>query len=602
MHTFEVDLNDVIKVYDLKKDEGFLYCLYEAISNSLYCCRDNKKVNITVQLYRQYKANELAKDEDHFIDSFVITDNGTGFTDDNYANFTKTIYKTNHAGGKGIGRIAFLKVFTEVEINSAFARDGQVFRRKFNFNHEKIKDFVEDMPVDTPLLTELTFKEIKTNFQLHTKKSANYYSDEVLRHFYAFFYYLIGKDTEFEIRIIDDNGTAEGIINADKLKQDKVLEEKFQIKNVDALPGMDTVDFELIHIKTKNINSNEAFYVVDERSAGAVNNLDLPPSILEDENGDKFYYCAYLKSDYFTRYLNESRTELSLPNKGQSVYVTVEKIEQEVKERIYNFLRYEIDLLNGKKVQKVQQVLIDQENNIIAHNKAYLYMLSDDSTQKVLLEKIQYKDSAPTILTKVRAFHEDLQRETVNKINNTIEKLKNNQSDIDFTKLESEIGTLIERVNTENLINLSSYIMYRKYILNLFNEGLQCSLKSAAQNEAFFHHVLLPKKISNSIDSNLWLLDDLFLYFEGISEVAIEDIVINGSKIIRDLTVEEKQQLDEFNQKRLRKRIDLLFFPAEKKCIIIELKDPKAGLNDNVLQMDRYAQLIANFVKPEFSI
>jgi len=45
-----------------------------------------------------------------------------------------------------------------------------------------------------------------------------------------------------------------------------------------------------------------------------------------------------------------------------------------------------------------------------------------------------------------------------------------------------------------------------------------------------------------------------------------------------------------------------LFFPEEKKCIIIELKDPKAKVDENVLQMDRYAQLIANFVKPEYRI
>jgi hypothetical protein len=100
----------------------------------------------------------------------------------------------------------------------------------------------------------------------------------------------------------------------------------------------------------------------------------------------------------------------------------------------------------------------------------------------------------------------------------------------------------------------------------------------------------------------MWLPDDLFLYFEGVSEIAIEKIEINGKKIIRKLSNEEKKLLSEFNKKRLKKRIDLLFFPEEKQCIIIELKDPKAKLTENITQMDNYARLIANFVAPEFSI
>jgi hypothetical protein len=100
----------------------------------------------------------------------------------------------------------------------------------------------------------------------------------------------------------------------------------------------------------------------------------------------------------------------------------------------------------------------------------------------------------------------------------------------------------------------------------------------------------------------LWLLDDSFLYFEGASEQCISDIEIGGSKIIRDLSQEEESQLNEFNEKRLKKRIDLLFFPDERKCIIIELKDPKAGINNSIGQIDKYAELLANFIKPEFKI
>jgi hypothetical protein len=92
------------------------------------------------------------------------------------------------------------------------------------------------------------------------------------------------------------------------------------------------------------------------------------------------------------------------------------------------------------------------------------------------------------------------------------------------------------------------------------------------------------------------------LFFEGTSEQPIIDIEINGQKAIRNLSEEETKLLNEFDKKRLENRIDLLFFPEEKQCIIIELKDPKVGTATGVSQMDRYAQLLANFIKPEFSI
>jgi hypothetical protein len=144
--------------------------------------------------------------------------------------------------------------------------------------------------------------------------------------------------------------------------------------------------------------------------------------------------------------------------------------------------------------------------------------------------------------------------------------------------------------------------MYRKYILDVFHEGLEYYKTSKEFNEAFFHNILMQKKSHTTIDSNLWMFDDLFLFFEGTSEQPIIDIEIKGQKAIRNLTKEEIEMLNEFDKKRLENRIDLLFFPEEGQCIIIELKDPKVGIASGVYQMDRYAQLLANFIKPEFSI
>ncbi|MDR2756350.1 MAG: ATP-binding protein [Planctomycetaceae bacterium] len=602
---YEVDLKDVIKNYDLRAEEGFLFCLLEAISNALYCSIENSNIQITVKITRQYAANEIIKDENNYIQSLKIEDNGTGFTDDNFRNFTRQIYKTNHTGGKGLGRVAFLKIFNDVKIESIFKEESKTFKRTFSFNTETIEDNKSQVETNNENKTTITFKNIKPEFQEHTQKNIDFYRNEILKHFYIFLYYLKSNNKQFEIKLIDNCGSeTEQIINTDQLNKDTLVKEKFVIEDKTKLQDIDNmVDFELWHIKTKNTNENKAFYVVDERSAGEINNIDLPPGVLEDKSGVSYYYNAYLKSRFFSRFLNESRTKLTLPkNKTNLDSITEEKIQETIKTKINLFLKYELEILNKKKENRIIDLLNNEDNNKTANNKAYSYILTDKENKEKLLNTIKFNDSPQKILSKIRNLHKKIQTETIQKIDQTIQKIKNVKTDVDFKELENEIKNQIQQVNIENIVNLSSYIMYRKYILNIFNEGLESCKKNKIQNEAFFHNILLPKNSNNSTESNLWLIDDQLLYFEGMSDVAIEDIKINGNKIIRDLTKEERDMLAEFNKKRLQNKIDLLFFPEEKKCIIIELKDPKVGLNENVFQMDRYVLLLANFAKLESSI
>jgi hypothetical protein len=606
---YQVEINDVIRNYELKNQEGFLFCLFEAISNALYSSINNTDIKIKIDFKRQYKANEIIEDKENYIQSFTITDNGIGFTNDNFESFARKIYKTNHDSGKGLGRMAFLKVFQDVSIDSYFKEKSKIFHRSFIFNTSEIKDNKEELKaeINHTIETSILFNKIKSQYQKKTLEGIDYYHKEILKHFYIFLYYLMEKNKVFEIILTDDNGkVSERIISTEKIKKDKVEKENITIIDTSVLSGIDNkVNFEVLHIKTKNIEDNRAFYVVDERAAGRIDNLNLPPNVLEDQVGLKYFYNVYLKSPYFNRFLNESRTQLSIPtdkNNPNNNFITSDKIEALLKEKVDKFLNYEIGVLERKNEDRVRDVLTNNKNNTISNSKAYLYLLADEGTKKSLLDNIKYNDLEKSIISKIKVFHEELQAKTIEKINTLVKNIKDVKGEVDLNKLGKEINELSMKVNLENSVNLSSYIMYRKYVLNLFNNALQLYKDDECQNEVLFHNLLLPKKTNNSIDSNLWLLDDLFLYFDGSSEQSISDIKINGTKIIRDLSAEEQKQLNDFNKKRLNKRIDLLFFPEEKKCIIIELKDPKIGVNENVYQMDKYAELLANFVKEEFSI
>jgi len=67
--------------------------------------------------------------------AFTITDNGSGFTDDNFSSFC-TAFSSAKAdrGGKGIGRFSWLVICNTADVDSVYAgSDGKWHRRSFRF-------------------------------------------------------------------------------------------------------------------------------------------------------------------------------------------------------------------------------------------------------------------------------------------------------------------------------------------------------------------------------------------------------------------------------------------------------------------------------------
>ena len=88
---------------------------------------------ITIDVERE---DGLFKDESAPIKSFKITDNGIGLDDDNFDSFNTAFSRRKVAsGGKGLGRITWLKAFEGAKIESIFRdTDGALWRRSYVFS------------------------------------------------------------------------------------------------------------------------------------------------------------------------------------------------------------------------------------------------------------------------------------------------------------------------------------------------------------------------------------------------------------------------------------------------------------------------------------
>ena len=98
-----------------------LWPVFEAVVNSIQSLEDTEVENKSIEIYAERLEGKQititgAEEQTHFT-NFYITDNGNGFTEENYKSFLEAYSKLKVAKGcKGIGRFLWLKAFDKVEI------------------------------------------------------------------------------------------------------------------------------------------------------------------------------------------------------------------------------------------------------------------------------------------------------------------------------------------------------------------------------------------------------------------------------------------------------------------------------------------------------
>lgn len=114
-------------------------------------------------------------------------------------------------------------------------------------------------------------------------------------------------------------------------------------------------------------------------------------------------------------------------------------------------------------------------------------------------------------------------------------------------------------------------------------------------DEDVLHNLIFQQSSNDPMNSDLWLINEEYIYFRGVSEGLLGKIELDGEKILKEkLTKEEQEYRTKQGGDARLKRTDILLFPAESKCIILELKAPEENISEHLNQINRYASLINN--------
>lgn len=135
--------------------------LREALTNAIHAGAEG--IIVDLQFY-DAQADLLGGEERPFLQAIEVIDDGEGFTAENLEAFDEVC--TPHkslTGGKGVGRLAFLKFATNIEIRSHTGSEFLEFKYDTNFSAKDIKSTPSNDPKRTSVLISEPVRQVNTH-------------------------------------------------------------------------------------------------------------------------------------------------------------------------------------------------------------------------------------------------------------------------------------------------------------------------------------------------------------------------------------------------------------------------------------------------------
>lgn len=609
-------------IESIKKTDNHLQPVFEAFTNSLESInllnRTEDKGKIIIRLFY---SSTLVQEKQTFL-CLEIEDTGIGFDNVNYKRF-KT-YKDSRKGfkNKGSGRIQLLHFFDECNFTSVFIEDEKYYQRKFSISKSKkyiqnnaiIKDKgVEEIGRNT-LFTIVKMERllVENDQRFYDDLSIENLKDRIIAHYMMYFCTHRNNIPEmiFEKYVDDkihDNQSILPIDIPNYLKEDEI-KVHYSYFSEDKKSILKSGENEVFNIKSFVIDKNKLAdnNIKVTSKDEIVENVNLNLEALSKKDSiDGNRYLFLLSGDYIDRKnINENRDELDIisleefkkkhqrdDNLFQHKEILLDDISRKANEKIFD-LHSEIKKnkeQKEKEIEKLQSMFLLNKDTLKSIDINY-----NDSEEKIL-EKVYSEDA------KMLAKHDAIIKRHIESLENLIPTEEGYEE-----SFEQIVVELVKKIPKQNKEALTHYVARRKLVLDLF-EKIQ-DKKLEIQNETkrnidekLLHSLIFQQGSNNADKSDLWLVNEDFIYFDGTSESQLKDVLIDGEKLIKEkLSSEEQEFRLSLGEDRLQKRPDILLFPEESKCIIIEFKNPDVNVSDHLMQINNYASLIRNLSNPKF--
>jgi len=610
-----------------KKDENLLQPIFEAFTNSLEAInilkeRHNYKNKGSISISLFLTKNLLSKETKQYdFQRFEIFDTGIGFDETEFERFVALRDNRKGYSNKGTGRVQFLHTFDKTEITSIYkdknSSTGFKLRKltlsksaPFLANNAIIRiDASEEIKAEASSTT-IVFKTVlnqkdKTYFET---LSAEEIKQEIIFHYIAYLCENRANLPQINIKIIvDDNVKTDLEIKSDDIPipdQEKPIDVYYSKVNGSSIEK--TSKKETLNLKAFKINQNE----LDKNALKLISKGEVAKDItlenlLPTDQIENNRYLFLLSGEYIDNRDSDTRGEINIPKKADfkkqntdtlfgEEEILIDDIEDKANQTIVSLYK-EIEDKRKEKEKNIEEL---QE----------MFLLNPE-TLKSLQRKINIGDSDDVILRKVYEADAKIIAKKDAEIKHQIEELEElDPSESNYQEvLNKKVNDFVVAIPLQNKTALTQYVARRKMVIELFDKILDkeiLKLKTGGRiDEDILHNLIFQQSTENPEISDLWLIGEDFIYFKGFSENQLNKIKIDDVEIFnKKFTEEEERYLNSLGEKRLTKRPDVLLFPDEGKCIIIEFKAPDVNVSEHLSQIDFYANLIRNYTIDDFQI
>lgn len=606
--------------------------LYEALTNSIEAIKLLKEENNDEQITISFFFNShLFGDTDSLeLSRIELLDYGIGFNDKEFERFTQLHDNTKGFHNQGSGRVQYMHFFDKTQFESVYRDENSetgFYKRIFWLSkndtfliNKAIICFDEPVAVQAnESFTKITFKNFldEEDKKYYNSFFSKELKDKLVEHYLYYFCENRNALPKIEIKTFVDENIKESSqitqddiptedkndnikINYKKLTSDKkliILEDKTEIFHIKAFK----LNKEILHSNDLKLISKHE--IVRGKFDKKIELSILKPNDTINDNR----YLFLVSSSYIDERDSDNRGELKLYTdeefkENTSLFVedkiiSLTDIQSKVNEHILTLYSEILEKKNehNADVAELQKMFLIDEDNIKSVN------INVQDTDEEILKKV-YKYNAK------RAAENDAKlKEEIKKINRELDEM-NPSDNIYRDELSKKVAVLVKKIPLQNKNELAHSVAKRKIVLDLFDKILDKEL-NVQQNETrnideeLLHNLIFKQSSTNPEESDLWLVNEDFIYFKGTSEKKLSEITVDGETILKDyesLTQDEKDFRNSLEENRYSKRPDVLLFPDEGKCIILEFKNPEVNISSHLQQIQNYATLIWNFSKDKF--
>lgn len=602
-----------------KKSSNPYVVFEELLSNAVdsYLTRKSYDSNcppLKIEFKIKFTASSLISENDDL--EIFCTDNGAGFGKLQVKAFvTKdSTYKDslpiNGIGKcKGLGRIQFFYFFDHLKIESCYLNENNFIENSTltvseNTSEISENDFKKGHENSQTLQTTISLWHLKKNLATNQNiKFEDFFSAQKIRDylFFAFiqrFIILKREIGDFSVSIQEINNTEESIqvINATDLPEPTEIQELLLVSaNELAEPSNGSIKITRYSLPSNDFKNAHHEVALCANSAIVLSIIKEFIKNSQDRTKplDEKFEIILVESDFLESKVNNQRDGFDIPFDRNFNEDFINKISmQDIIESIEDYV---FSVLTPKDFDKYALINSTQEKFGISSS-----MLNNMNI------KVHFSDTEENIAKRtLRKYQDEIVKETSEIVDKKQEILMLDPTSQEFRDKITELSwKLTSSIKKVDMANLSQLVVRRATIIEILKLAVKSMLNCQGdaggrnQNEKIIHNIFFPtgKDNSESIDHDIWVLNEEYHYFEHISsDKSLSTIPWKDQGKLFESDIDESLEklFAKNNQDHRLKRPDIAIFNQEGAAIIIEFKAPGVELQEHTNDLIQYARLLA---------